>query len=274
MKIAATIAFLSLLTSCAQYSLHKGGYAQQVESNETETNGKRKVKGETDIGLRISSQIDDKLSSNFFGMINLTFENTTSRWIRIEKVYFKFDHPEVNESVKFVSGNQLNYFLDAVNDMNKEKAKVAAQNQATLAAVAAGVAAAGTSSRYNNYSGVNFLAGATLGAAMSMNISQFEAGNREENNKKLFPDGHLYHKDFVIPPGLFTKKWILLNTSNHDKIGRLKEALLTYVTSDGKKETVILNLKGNSNWQRDTGYIKQLKMNSVSVSENVLDNRR
>lgn len=259
MKLVLSLSILLLVTSCAQYRLHKGSYAKQVNSKNEKTK-KWNKRGETDIGLRISSQIDSKLSSKYFGMINFIFENKTDKWIRIEKAYLKFSHPEINKNVRFVSGNQLNYFLDAVNDMNKEKAKIKAQNQAAWAAVAAGAAAASSSSsQYNTYTGVNFLNGMLLGAVVSMNISQFEQSTAKDN-KKLFPKGHLFHKDFVIPPGLFSKKWILLNTTNHETIGRLSEAVLTYVTSDGKKETVAVGLKGYSQWQKDVSSKKQLGM--------------
>ncbi len=255
MKLLTMFTVLMLMTSCARYRLHKGSYASQVGKSK-DRNSRYKDQGKTDLGLRISTQIDDELSSRNFGMINFIFENVTEDWIRIEKVYFKFDHSEINENVRFVSGNQLNYFLSAVNEMNREKAMVAAQNRAAWAAVATGVAAASSSSK-NNYSGVNIITGAAFGAALSMNISQFENSNKKDN-EKLFPAGHLYHKDFVVPPGLYSKKWILLNTKKHKKIGRLRKALLTYVTSKGKKETVEVDLKGYSDWQNDIGSLPQL----------------
>jgi hypothetical protein len=61
--------------------------------------------------------------------------------------------------------------------------------------------------------------------------------------------------NFAIPPGLFVKKWIVLNSKNHKKTKFIDKVYLRCITEEGKSEKfklVFRNfIQSNSLWQAD-----------------------
>jgi len=55
---------------------------------------------------------------------------------------------------------------------------------------------------------------------------------------------------FAVPPGLFTKRWILLSTPDNSPSGCVDSMLLSYETSDRETGRVLLPFKVlSSDWQ-------------------------
>ena len=275
--ILLTIINIFIFYGCAQFKLHRGTYAVQVNKTKGDREpasnsggisfGYNEDEYLTSLGLLISAEIDTIMSNRNFGFIRITIENTSDKWIRINKASLSFGSKIINNNVRFVSGNQLSYYLDAVKFLEKEKNKVIAQNQAAWTGFAAGLAAtaatvnnsSGQSSQYNSSLSIN------LGLINSLSISQMIKNRKKLKSSEIFPKGHLLHKDFVIPPGLFVRKWIVFNTTKHEKIGFLQKAFFRYKSKKGRTEKVVLFLrdKGTSdvnfkdNWMSDVISIPQ-----------------
>ena len=82
-RYVVRMSFLVILASgCA--SVHTGQDAQQVLAGETPKPGVTKG------GLRISGEEDTAHSSLYFGLINLTFENKSDKWINISNLRISF----------------------------------------------------------------------------------------------------------------------------------------------------------------------------------------
>ena len=54
----------------------------------------------------------------------------------------------------------------------------------------------------------------------------------------IFPENHILNNDFTIPPGLSVRKWVVLSSQNHDKIGFITKFDIEYETVAGTREQV------------------------------------
>ncbi len=53
---------------------------------------------------------------------------------------------------------------------------------------------------------------------------------------KLIPENHLLHDPLLVPPGLFSDRWLLLCSKNHDSSEYATEFYLEYRLEDGRQE--------------------------------------
>lgn len=257
MRAIITIMIFLLVSSCGLQPKRKGYYGKQVkassENKSTKNNKRGAKKYETDAGIIITGKMNKNLSSKYFGMIDFVFKNNTDEWIRIEKIIANFGDSKINKNIKFVSGRQLKYYFDAIEPILLEKQRKMQKNKQMTAAVFAGLAGgmAASNNGYGNFSGL--ATGLALGAATSLSISQFNS-SKKLATKDIFPEGHLLRSDFVIPPGLETKKWLLINSTNHQETGYISKIYVIYKTKKGKKEKIELTFRsggGFATWQSD-----------------------
>jgi len=68
-----------------------------------------------------------------------------------------------------------------------------------------------------------------------------------------FPDSHVMAVPFSIPPGLSSRRWIVLNTpAPSAELGCIMRLILGYETDRGQRERVALTFRsapGRSEWQ-------------------------
>jgi hypothetical protein len=81
-------------------------------------------------------------------------------------------------------------------------------------------------------------------------VRQFKARADAAETPEPFPEDHLLSVPFAVPPGLFAKKWIVVNTRSHDPATCLRWANLDLDTEDGKHDRVRLTFGDDSSeWQ-------------------------
>jgi hypothetical protein len=238
------LVFLSSFSiSCA--SISNSNLAHQYSSD-----GKLLKNDKTKLGLKITAEEDSEMSSKYFGLIDMTFENDTEKWIRINNVSLDFGSEEINKAVKIVSGQDIIAWKDAmqklkeINDYNKSL---------VLGTIAVLGATSAMTSSNQNVKAIGAFSG--IGALTALTVDEYNKNLSRIENTKIFPQNHLMAEDLNIPPGLFAKKWILLNSSNHKKIGIIDYFNMTYVTESGEKEIVRVDFryKGDrySEWQNE-----------------------
>ncbi len=212
-------------------------------------NGKLSDKKETKLGLQISAEEDSSMGSKYFGLVQVTLENRSQEWVKVKKVSIDFGSEDCNQNIKIVSGNEISTWYDATSKRNQ----ISEYNRNLfLGALAlAGTAAVAGSSK----DGVKMAGAAgTLGAITALTVSDINKNLNRLEYAKIFPETHLMAGPFLIPPGLFAKKWVLLNTLNHQKTGWVDKFKMTYETETGEKETVKVLFRTNRNygeWQND-----------------------
>lgn len=279
------------LGGCAQ--VHSGEYATQVDTKK-EAALKHSGRGVTTKGgLLISGKEVSDVSSKYFGLIDLTFENRTNDWMRIENIGVDFGDDPKNRNIKIVSGKDIKIWNDAIErkiaieNYNKDLAvgiltaggAMMMAGSDNEAAKNVGQVAVSLSLGYfafrmldeivENIENANICKeditatygeqGETPscvvlhGALNSMTVDEFNEKYDKLELEKIFPSEHLMAKNFVIPPGLFAKKWVLFNSTNHHDTGYIESLIIKYDLKLGVTEKVKLSLRKDitSEWQED-----------------------
>ena len=241
--------FLFAVTSCAR--MHKSYYAEQVNTKDGKS---RSQGGVTDTGLVISGEYDDEFSDTYFGLIHFVFENKSDKWITITDIEASFE-PKINKYASFLSPKNKKNLLQIYMKSKKKVMEVKEKNKRAWASALTGVAAMGVAAAHanngNNQAAQKSLAQGAVAIAAINTIKPKQKIIMEE-----YPEGHLLKKgEIIIPPGLFEERWLIVNTRNHQEIGRINYIYLAYKTKRSAKETVKLQLRskwgGRNQWQND-----------------------
>ncbi len=231
MKNKSVLLCLLFIMSCA--SIHSGNYAVPIEAN-----GESQDKIKTDLGLIISGSINHLYCTEYFGFIDFTFENQSDKWIRIQNVKIHFGNDDADRNIKFVSGVDLLHWKKAM----QMKVAIDEHNQKLIIGSLAGlsklIATISDDEDLKDISNVS-----TIGLLTSLAVNEFNEKTDILEKTKIFPDNHLLSSDFTIPPGLFTKKFLLLNSQNHNEIPLIQHLFIEYVTDDGNIESVKLRFR-------------------------------
>lgn len=233
---------VALLNGCA--SIHSGQYAQPIDSLGNATVTKNHS---TNLGLIVSGQENEKYSNRFFGNIDLTFENTSSKFIRIKSVKLEFNDPKITQSVKIPVGADLVAWSEATQQRNAIRDMNTAMALGAVAAIGGATASLASDSNLR-------ATGATLGAAAAggLTMKALNSSVSQVELARLVPKTHILADDFVVPPGLHTKKWVTLYLPNPEETPFVQEMYISYTTDDGKSEKVLLPLRDKrtrSEWQ-------------------------
>jgi hypothetical protein len=241
----ALLAAITLFINCA--TVHNGEYAIPVDQK-----GHHKIDFNTKTGLDliISSIEYESLSSKYFGVINITFENKSDEWVKIKKIIIDFGNDDKNKNIKITSGNELHYWAKSIS----KKREIAEFNKkiilGSIGIIGLGVAGGTKNSNLKNIGSALF-----LGAATSLAVTEYNRNLNKIQNPRIFPENHLLSANFAIPPGLFVKKWIVLNSKNYRKTKIIDKVYLRCITEEGKSEKfklVFRNfIQSNSLWQAD-----------------------
>jgi hypothetical protein len=180
--------------------------------------------------LRISACELPELASDYFGAVEVTFENQSPVWIQIDSVALDFGSPEKNQSVAIPQGPDIDSWARAV--LQGRDAFVN-HGYVTRELVQLGV--------LNNQASPQPQTSPQPAAALAPAAAP--AG-------PSFPATHLLAVPFRIPPGLFAKRWLVLGTGPAQPAGCIDSMTLDYQTADGWRERVPVHFKAlGSAWQ-------------------------
>jgi len=199
--------------------------------------------------LKVSAGEINTMSSRYFGEIEFTFENPSGKWIRVEQVALDFGSAQSNQAVSFPWGAQLKSWAEATSQRNAIKF---ANDAATLAVLGLGRALVSTAAARGSH-GLRVLGGmASLGAVAVMLAAEGQAGAGAEDSAPRFEGDHLFAGPFDVPPGLFVKRWLVINTPDQPALKCLTSVLLTYALDDKTSHRVALSFRSlPSQWQQD-----------------------
>lgn len=232
------------LTSCM--SIHYKNLSKVVE-----------FEGEKS-GLLISTELDDGISNNNFGMLYFTFENTSDKYIRIDDFKFDFADSLANDNIYIVAGDDLDAWQSGI----QLKTMVDNYNRAMvhlgILGMATAVALATSDDNDEDESTISPIgAVALLGAATIANIDNANMLEKESKLRQLYPESHIYHSTIVVPPGLAIRKWILFHSTNNPEIPFVYKLYFDFKKDDGGKEKhyikfrpSIYEAKKNPVWQK------------------------
>lgn len=181
--------------------------------------------------LLISATEVTSYSTAYLGLVEVTFENRTSVWKQVDHVSLDFGSAAKDQSVTIASGDDIDAWERAITIRN------ALLQQAT--APLAGIEAVGAHDKLGAWVG---------GLHPSPDASAVPT-------PPSYPDQHLLTTPFRVPPGLFTKRWILFSTSDNPPGGCVDSMILSYETSDHATGRVLLPFKvTGTEWQQKACY--------------------
>jgi hypothetical protein len=236
------------LACAACASVHPGNLAVPVGASADPSDPFRLTR----LGLVVSGEELTDFSSQYFGAVELTFENRTDRWVRIQRVALDFGGKARNDLVYLPWGNDLLRWHEAAS----QKLAIDSYNRqvflGTLALVGAVTEVAGAVAR--SPGAVRAGAAVSLGATTALAADEVVSGARAVERGPLAPEDHLFAGGFAVPPGLFTKRWVLLNTTDHQRVGFIRTMDIEYQSEAGINERVRLLFRQpycTSEWQKD-----------------------
>jgi hypothetical protein len=185
------------------------------------------------------------LSSPYFGVVEVTFENNSPAWIQIDHVDLDFGTPDKNRSVFIPWGDDIDSWEQATTRRNEVRR---ANYEAILGLVAIGgqVARAAAGRRGRVLGGT-----VTLGALAGLYAEERQAADDATREPSRFPSTHLLTMPLRIPPGLFSKRWLLLYTAAEPLGGCIDSLILGYETADHNHGRVLLKFRGehSADWR-------------------------
>lgn len=165
------------------------------------------IGGQKDLGLNISAlPVDDQDAGSAFQMFEITIENNSDDWLRIDKSTLVTD-PAVSK-VSVVVGNDLKSWAEAMalkKNMDNYNKDI---GLAATTAVGTGLMIGGVvkdNKTVANIGAMTYLAGVTWAAADT--ISSYRSNSI---GVKKVPESHIY-ESFAVPGKMFLRKWILVN---------------------------------------------------------------
>lgn len=218
----------------------------------TNVYAKKKI---TKSGIEITAKENYSMATNYFGVIDFAFNNTTQNWIRIKQVKAFFNDENKNKNIIFTSGRDLAIWAQATEVIKAIEAKKTAIVLGVIAGLGAGIASFSSDTNIKSLGALS-----TIGAISSLSIMEFNKNYNEVEKAKIFPENHIFASVFVIPPGIYVKKFLVLNTRNHQDIGFIKEISLEIIVKDNEPELIELVFRRSlpekkvdefSKWQSD-----------------------
>jgi hypothetical protein len=237
--VAVTVA---TVTGCATIS--SGPYGVPVDAS------RHPVPSAPAGPLRVSASELADVSNPYFGLVEFTFENDSPAWVQVDSVDLDFGSPNRNASVQIPWGNDLVVWSDAVEGRNA----VRRVNEETALGVVSLLGTLGwAASGHHDHMGgaVAAVGGAVSVASLTAlyGTQRVEAADQASAGPR-FAGTHLLAMPLRVPPGLFTKRWILFYTADRPLGGCIDHVILHYVTADHREARVLLNYKVKwSEWQ-------------------------
>ena len=189
----------------------------------------RSLNGES-LPFLISAQTIDGSAEESFQLIELTFENTSDRWMKISHSEVVIDNP-AESKLSVVLGSDLKDWAQARELQAKKDEHNEQLVNAGIAAVS-GIAFA-TGSKTNKTADGLTAAGLTLATLSAIDGIKKSVRSSEQADK--VPENHLY-QPFSVPGKMFLRRWILLNKPANTSLQNLVVELETVEGTKGKYE--------------------------------------
>jgi len=179
-----------------------------------------KFKDDADSPIKIYGLFDKEYASEYFGSFRFVFENDHDQWLTIENIRLSFPNDSAQKYIKVLDQVELEQWGKAVRlQKNLHESTVHELQSALISAGSSISSMVGDISK-------------TVG---------LDAGGK----KRTYPENHLYAEEFVLPPGFTVEKWVLLESSHHEKIPYITNLNLD-LEVDKKSERADLHFRDKS----------------------------
>jgi len=220
---------------------HYGRYA--VQTSPDDKTFLSKISKEPDSGLVISGALDPDRSSTYFGAFDFVIENKSDQWIVLREVRISFLTPEQNQNISIPVGAQFYSWYQAMRNLQTYNQKKAAVIGGVLGAT---LMVSGENQSQQNFGAIT--TGLSIAAlATAKNYSEILVG---------LPTDHLLYGDMLVPPGLFLKRGLIVNSTKHKETGYVHTLVLEFKDDSGTPQKYYLQFRErvgtvSGGWQAD-----------------------
>jgi hypothetical protein len=226
--------------ACAGLAWNASGCAS-IQSDYLATpvdaSGRLSTRARTFSGLVVSGEEVSRYASRHFGLIEITFENRSEDWVHIQRLGIDFGETVGNSNVTLPEGPDLDAWYRATLQRNDIEDTNAAAALGGLLLLGETVAVVGSVSHQHEAvaaGGALALAATTVATAQA-----YDADIQSVERVRPLPSTHLLAVPFGVPPGLFAKKWVLLNTRG-STTPCVRRMLIDYDVAGVGRERVLL----------------------------------
>jgi hypothetical protein len=213
MKQIKLLLLTAMISACA--TTHPGNMAKSVNNNK-------------DLPLIVSAETVDGDLNGAFQLVDITFENGSDKWIKVNSAHVVLETPS---DFSVVTGPDLQDWGKAMSfEINKQQHNKAVAENAILIG---GTAAAVVGSKTNNPGLTTAGALVTLGVFGWAVADVVNSSYSKATQAGTFPENHLSHP-FSVPGKLFMRRWVLLNKPSKSM---LKKLVIEVETITGEKDT-------------------------------------
>jgi hypothetical protein len=229
----------AVVPGCA--TIHAGEFAMPLDAS-----GRWTGKPATALGLVISGRELTHMATASIGAVEVTIENTSSRWVEIGEVGLDFQNETANRLVSTPPDADARSWAQAV--AQRDAVDLTNRTNALAGVAFAGRAISGS----RDHGLAAFGALLAMGALIGLIATAANADVDSAEQVAFVPENHLLVAPFSIAPGYFVKRWIALTTDD-PHIPCLHAFIFSYATRSGQRERVRLRFRdpdGASVWQR------------------------
>lgn len=177
--------------------------------------------------IEIGAKFLNSYCSKNFGMISFRFENNTDKWVTIKNSKVVFNDGKHDRDIRLVTGKALLSWHDSMSSKIEENRFFRSLIFGALGGIGSSMIAGGNEDP--------IVESITIGSLGIIALSKIDAVKTEIEARNLVPNNHIYYGDVLIPPNLFSDKWILVNTDSSDKVPFITHVTLSAETSNGDK---------------------------------------
>lgn len=183
----------------------------------------KSIKASSPIPIKISAQSVDGSYDDTYQLIDVTIENMSERWVKINSAQVVISNPA---ELSVIKGEDLRHWSQAMRfklEKDQHNAEIA---QAVI--LTGGVIAAHSNDSATSAAGSI----ATLGVLGWAVADAVNFSYRKATQAGAFPENHLY-SPFSIPGRLFTRRWVVLNKPLNVEVQKL---VIEVETISGEKD--------------------------------------
>lgn len=221
-KLSLFLLLSLVLSGCASVDKRNQAYTiNQVDNNQK---------------LSLSYEVNESLSSEHFGLIELNFQNPSDKWVAIKNVELIIEDKSLADSVRLTSGLEFENWRKAM----RKQIAISNQNTSMFVSGLLLASAVGTSDSNETVSTAGLVGlGATLG---SQTVREISADIDRVEANALFPQTHLLNTPEKVPPTLFLDKWLLVDTSEVAANQALRKIELKVTYADSTEDMYAIDI--------------------------------
>ncbi len=157
-----------------------------------------------DDDLVIEAKINQDFSSKYIAMINFEIKNNTQDWIILSNPKVNFSE-KADKNIEVLNGKRLAVWAEYAKEKEQEL-KASSKLWATFW-----------------FGGIG-----TMYSSSTILEKDDDLSKNLQKNKQIYPKGHIYNDNIIVPPGISVKRFFIISSKNHKNYGYLNQLTLNY----------------------------------------------